>query len=415
MSPPDTLVGFSPFAPGRRTKRGLSWWARAWVEAMEEASLDPGRLARGRTYANAGHVGPIAVSPGRIAAAVQGSRRTPYRTQLTVQTLTDAQWDAFLDQVAGHAGHLAALLDRTASPDERMAPELVEAAADVGVPLLPGQLDLDPDCSCPDWGHPCKHAAALCYQTGWLLDSDPFVLLLMRGRGEDALMTELGERNARHARPTTTTAGPTSAAAAPRPTGTPARAAYAQVVMALPEPPGAPDQRSAPLVVPAAPGISPDDLALVVADAAARARELLALRDPRPALTEREDAARLAAELIAGDRVDRLATERSLLLAGTAWAQGGRAALEVLDRSWTPPKAEQARARADVADAWDDDPPTLQAWRNRWTLTVPGGRAQLRLGRDGRWYPYREIAGQWWPDGEPNLDPVAVLGQLLAP
>ncbi|OSC47127.1 hypothetical protein B5181_42380, partial [Streptomyces sp. 4F] len=71
-------------------------------------------------------------------------------------------------------GHIAALLDK----------ELPHSLADCGVPLLPGPGDLAPQCSCPDSGHPCKHAAALCYQTARLLDADPFVLLLLRGRGE---------------------------------------------------------------------------------------------------------------------------------------------------------------------------------------------------------------------------------------
>ena len=65
-----------------------------------------------------------------------------------------------------------------------------------GVALLPGPGELEPHCSCPDSGHPCKHAAALCYQTARLLDEDPFVLLLLRGRGERELLDALSRRNA---------------------------------------------------------------------------------------------------------------------------------------------------------------------------------------------------------------------------
>ncbi|MGI8576945.1 MAG: SWIM zinc finger family protein [Nocardioidaceae bacterium] len=170
--------------------RGTSWWGLAWVDAMEETSLDMGRLARGRTYANAGRVGAIVVTPGRIQAHVQGSRRVPYRSTVTVRRLDDDARERFLDEVSSRAGHLAALLDKD------MPHDLVEAAAAVGVPLLPQVGDLTPHRTCPDSGYPCKHAAALCYQAAWLLDEDPFVLLLMRGRGDDDLLEELTRRNA---------------------------------------------------------------------------------------------------------------------------------------------------------------------------------------------------------------------------
>jgi hypothetical protein len=39
---------------------------------------------------------------------------------------------------------------------------------------------------------------------------------------------------------------------------------------------------------------------------------------------------------------------------------------------------------------------------NRVTLA---GR-QLRLGTDGRWYPYAKVDGRWQPDGEPIDGPV---------
>ena len=44
---------------------GVTWWGRAWVDALEgRAQLDPNRLPRGRTYARTGRVGELKVLPG---------------------------------------------------------------------------------------------------------------------------------------------------------------------------------------------------------------------------------------------------------------------------------------------------------------------------------------------------------------
>lgn len=178
-----------PPLPARTGARGLfaeSWWGSAWLDALETTALDSARLARGRTYARDGHVDTINVTPGRIVATVRGSRPRPYSAEIRLTTLTDQEWDGLLDAIAAEPGQLTALL----------AKKLPEALAEDGVGLLPGPGDLVPRCSCPDHGRPCKHAAALCFQVARLLDADPFVLLLMRGRGERELLDALSRRNA---------------------------------------------------------------------------------------------------------------------------------------------------------------------------------------------------------------------------
>ncbi|WP_166347001.1 SWIM zinc finger family protein [Phytoactinopolyspora limicola] len=194
--------GFPAFpARKRRTRRAQTWWGNAWIAALEDTSLDSDALRRGRAFAHGGHVGTITVSPGRISATVYGEDHAPHETVVALEEFSATTWERLLDAVASQAGHVAALLERD------MPYELAETASDAGVPLLPGIDDLEPSCTCDDWGHPCTHAAALCYQASWLLDADPFLLLLMRGRGDDELLAELQARNADHA------AGPAGAEA----------------------------------------------------------------------------------------------------------------------------------------------------------------------------------------------------------
>ncbi|MFD8029716.1 SWIM zinc finger family protein [Streptomyces sp. NPDC059717] len=268
-----------PPAKGSRAPFAESWWGRAWLRSLEESSLDTGRLSRGRTYARGGAVGPVTVAPGSAAAPVQGSRRAPYRSTVQVEQLTDQQWDRLLDMIAERAANIAALLDG------EMPAGLADDAEAAGVPLLPGPRDLDPECSCPDWGYPCKHAAALCYQVARLLDRDPFVLLLLRGRGERELMDELGRRNTARA---SAEAAVSAATAGADPDGSPARtgdlagsafAARADLP-SLPAPPPLPDRVGrGPALVDSAvpePGVDPAALELLAADAAMRAHHLLA-------------------------------------------------------------------------------------------------------------------------------------------
>src|SRR5690606_24269213 len=145
-----------------------------------------------------------------------------------------------------------------------------------------------------DSGHPCKHAAALCYQTARLLDADPFVLLLLRGRGEreviDALSRLSAARAARAARDKEPEPLPGIRAAEVI-----ARTDHELPPLPAPLPP--PPHPAQPPAYPASPG-GPDPYALdqLATDAASRAHALLTTgRDPVGGLTLWHDAVRLAA------------------------------------------------------------------------------------------------------------------------
>ncbi|WP_455567391.1 SWIM zinc finger family protein [Streptomyces bottropensis] len=405
-----------------------SWWGNAWVTALEEGALDPARLARGRGYADKGRVDAITVTPGLVLAYVHGSRARPYRVQLRLRTLDDDEWDRFLDAAAEQPAHIAALLDKElpqtlAGPGPGPGPGAGAGAtprSGRGVRLLPGPGELEPRCSCPDFGHPCKHAAALCYQTARLLDEDPFVLLLLRGRGERELLDALSRRNAARAARAAQEQEP-----APQP-GIRARDALApRALPPLPAPLPPPPHPEQPPVYPAAPG-GPDPFALdqLATDAAARAHALLTTgRDPVAELTLWQDAVRLAAArpgsgLTATTRAlySSLAaatgrTPADLARAVAAWRQGGLEALTVLEEPWDPPAGRFDRARPQLLAA---DLPAFRPWRNH--LTHPRGHVQLRLGRDGLWYAYESEPGHddWWPRGTPDLDPVGALTGLGA-
>ncbi|WP_407563584.1 SWF or SNF family helicase [Streptomyces sp. 184] len=417
---------FEALPPSQGRGFARTWWGLAWQKALEDTVLDATLLRRGRKHARAGAVGAVAVRPGRITARVLGADRTPYRTDVLVQQLDDADWERLLDTIADRAGHIAALLDRD------MPPELDEDAAAAGVSLLPGIGDLQPECGCGEWDH-CEHTAALSYLVARLLDADPFVLLLMRGRGEARLLADLQERSA--ARGSAADAGTAGDAGLAGAAGVRADEAYA-AAGSLPPLPPAPEPVAEPGTPPVltggtepAPGVDVAALEFLVADTAVRARRLLAdalspghARTPLPReLTEPEDAVRMAATAApdgAGARIAvRLAggsgrDRGGMARAVRAWRHGGAAGLAVLEDDWTPDPAALARAKDQLAAAWDPDTrPDLRAAGSRWTAVGTG--AQLRYGRDGRWWPYRKEGTAWTPAGPPAPDPAAALATVL--
>jgi uncharacterized Zn finger protein len=172
-------------AKSQRGAIGTQWWSRRFIGVLESYGMS-GRLARGRSYARSGQVLRFTLAEGKVTAAVQGSRAKPYDVRLGVKPLTAAQWAAVAERLAGAALFRAKLLAG------EMPQEIEEVFADCGTPLFPEDADdLDMRCSCPDWGVPCKHLAALCYVLAEAFDADPFTMLAWRGKGREELLGAL--------------------------------------------------------------------------------------------------------------------------------------------------------------------------------------------------------------------------------
>ncbi|MFF9336808.1 SWF or SNF family helicase, partial [Streptomyces albogriseolus] len=220
------------------------------------------------------------------------------------------------------------------------------------------------------------------------------------------------------ARGTAAAVPPEPAAARPRRDGVDAAQAYAAARPPLPAPPELPGQPGLPpsldAETPPAAGVDPTAVEFLAARTTDEAHRMLAeaLGGGTHAcgeLTADQDAVRLAAGLADTPRAfrtavgGRLATgsgrgREGLASAVLAWRCGGATALSVLEEEWAVEGEAWARARRALESAWEkDERPVLRARGNRWT--VVGTSCQLRLGRDGRWWPYRKERGRWSPAG----------------
>ncbi len=174
-------------AKSKRGAIGEQWWSRRFIGVLESYGMS-GRLARGRSYARAGQVLDFELSQGKVSAQVQGSRIRPYQVRIGVLPLTKAQWRRVQERLAGQALFRAKLLAG------EMPHEIEDVFAECGTPLFPRSAnDLDMRCSCPDWGVPCKHLAAVCYVLAEEFDRDPFAMLAWRGKARGDLLAALRE------------------------------------------------------------------------------------------------------------------------------------------------------------------------------------------------------------------------------
>ncbi|TMR07093.1 hypothetical protein ETD83_02205 [Actinomadura soli] len=171
-----------------RTKRGSigsQWWSRRFIDLVESFA-DKGRLQRGRTYARKGNVVDLKVAPYEVTARVHGSAPEPYEVALSIEAIDADGWRAVEAELASRAVFRARLLAG------EMPPEIEWVFAELGLALFPGSAaDLHLMCDCPDWGDPCKHAAAVLYLLAEAFDDDPFLILQWNGRGREQLLAAL--------------------------------------------------------------------------------------------------------------------------------------------------------------------------------------------------------------------------------
>ena len=164
--PEDPLHGRTPVtAPDAaivQTPLGRRWYA------MVEASN--GRLVRGRAYLREGAVLDLQVQRGLLTAEVQGTSR--YRVKIAVSLPVGEQQADLRARLAGAAGLTGA--------------ELHDAILALGDGVIPAPRHVVPFCSCMDSTPFCKHVCAALHGFGVRLDSQPELLLLLRGLLQDA-------------------------------------------------------------------------------------------------------------------------------------------------------------------------------------------------------------------------------------
>ncbi|WP_216915161.1 SWIM zinc finger family protein [Nocardia noduli] len=162
-------------ARSRRGGFGRTWWGKALIDAVE-AMAEPGRLARGRTYARSGQVVSYRIEPGAVTAEVQGSQPRPFTAVFTVRPLREEELALLIETIRTAPGMLAEIA--SGALPSGLGPHLLPTTA----------ADLDFTCTCPDPGWPCKHVAAVCYLLAERLDERPREILTLRGLDLETLI-----------------------------------------------------------------------------------------------------------------------------------------------------------------------------------------------------------------------------------
>lgn len=156
--------------------RGIAhrWWGKAWCHNLERYAEYARHSDQGRQYVRYGTVLDLQITPGQIAALVQGSREKPYKVQIHIDRIGPGDWRPLCQASEGRIDSLQALL----------AGDFPKAVAErftrPGQGLLPLPEEIHFECTCPEGDGLCKHVMAVLYGVGARLDEAPEQLFLLR-------------------------------------------------------------------------------------------------------------------------------------------------------------------------------------------------------------------------------------------
>lgn len=170
-------------AAGRSLAR--EFWGKEWMKSLGACETYGMRLAPGRTYLRYGCVLNVEVAPGRIDGLVMGEH--VYEVRVEAEVPDEETLNLLRARCAGHIGSRIDLLKGNLSS------ELLGILCDPEGGLFPRPEEWRFSCSCPDWADLCKHAAAVLYAFGVMLDEQPELLFTLRGVESSALIPEAPE------------------------------------------------------------------------------------------------------------------------------------------------------------------------------------------------------------------------------
>ncbi|WP_461254928.1 SNF2-related protein [Treponema sp. R80B11-R83G3] len=156
-----------------KSRYGVTPWGAWFIDVLDSYKMGE-RLDRGRRYANAGRVLSLELIEGRASAKVEGNYSPFYKVEISFPPLAEAEqvYKLIEDDPPLLAAIAAGELPQT----------FLEKLKKKGINLIPRRWsEMRRSCSCPDYGDPCKHMAALYYIISREIDSDPHVLFKLRG------------------------------------------------------------------------------------------------------------------------------------------------------------------------------------------------------------------------------------------
>jgi len=156
-----------------KSRYGVTPWGSWFIDVLDSYKMGE-RLDRGRRYANAGRVLSLELIEGRASAKVEGNYSPFYKVEINFPPLAEAE------QVYKLIEDDPPLLAAIAAGELPQA--FLEKLKKKGINLIPRRWsEMKRSCSCPDYGDPCKHMAALYYIIAREIDSDPHILFRLRG------------------------------------------------------------------------------------------------------------------------------------------------------------------------------------------------------------------------------------------
>jgi len=156
-----------------KSRYGITPWGSWFIDVLDSYQMGE-RLNRGRNYANTGKVLSLELTEGKAIAKVKGNYKPFYKVTISFPPLKEAE------QVYKLIEEDLPLLARIAAGE---LPEgFLQKLKKKGINLIPQRwAEMKRSCTCPDWGDPCKHMAALYYIIAREIDSDPHALFRLRG------------------------------------------------------------------------------------------------------------------------------------------------------------------------------------------------------------------------------------------
>jgi uncharacterized Zn finger protein len=375
-----------------------SAWRDLWV-AVVERWLGPDRRSAGRSLVERGGVAVVEPRPGGVSARVTKARSAEDVTvDLSMPVLDEEEIAAIVSAVALDPRMSAAVVTGG------LPPQLAGGGGDVRAALMPAAEELTGECSCGAWAEACDHQAALGWHLAELVESDPFVLLMLRGIGREEFVRQV--RDARGA------GVPTGEPRDPD-RGTNAAAAYRAEPQPLPRSAALPWRAGSAIDLGAAPpadsGIDAGVLSALVDDVAQRAVELLqSYPGTGLELSAEEDLVRRAVGLTGTEALEAHAEHLGwaadeLAAATDAWRIGGVDALRVLRHRWDAPADTLAAGAASLSG---------RTRISHNVISAPG--MQLRLDRHGKWWRLRPDDELGWVVATEGFDDLADAAEAPA-